>query len=72
MISLLITSPKAPRNDIGVYLEPLIDELKCLWETDVETYDGVLKSNAQLQAALLWTINDFSAYSNLSGWSTEH
>ncbi|XP_039140530.1 uncharacterized protein LOC120277753 [Dioscorea cayenensis subsp. rotundata] len=71
MMSLLIPGPKAPGNDIDVYLEPLIDELQCLWESGVETYDALSKSNFQLRAALLWTINDFPAYANLSGWSTK-
>ena len=71
MMSLLIPGPKSPGNDIDVYLEPLIDELKCLWETGVETYDAASKNNFQLRAALLWTINDFPAYANLSGWSTK-
>ncbi|KAL6193972.1 hypothetical protein ACLB2K_035056 [Fragaria x ananassa] len=31
MLSLLIPSPKQPRNDIDMYLEPLIDDLKELW-----------------------------------------
>ncbi|XP_004292210.1 PREDICTED: uncharacterized protein LOC101300028 [Fragaria vesca subsp. vesca] len=31
MLSLLIPGPKTPGNDIDVYLEPLIDELKLLW-----------------------------------------
>ena len=32
MLSLLIPGPKAPENDIGVFLQPLIDELKELWD----------------------------------------
>ena len=31
MLSLLIPGPKAPSQDIDVYLEPLVDELKQLW-----------------------------------------
>ena len=45
MMSLLILSPKAPGNDIDIYLEPLIDELKCLWEIGVETYDALSECN---------------------------
>ncbi|KAG8481368.1 hypothetical protein CXB51_026128 [Gossypium anomalum] len=48
---------------------PLIEELKQLW-AGVETYDVLRKENFYLRAALLWTINDFPAYANLSGWST--
>ncbi|XP_024172090.1 uncharacterized protein LOC112178122 [Rosa chinensis] len=32
MLTLLISGPKQPGNDIDVYLEPLIDDLKVLWE----------------------------------------
>ncbi|KAL4273495.1 hypothetical protein GQ457_13G017720 [Hibiscus cannabinus] len=71
MMSLIIPGPKAPGNDIDVFLEPLIDELNQLWEKGVETYDAFSKNNFQLHAALLWTINDFPAYANLSGWSTK-
>ncbi|XP_031105794.1 uncharacterized protein LOC116010498 [Ipomoea triloba] len=71
MTSLLIPGPKAPGNDIDVYLEQLINELKYLWEKGVKTYDSFSTSNFQLHAAILWTINDFPAYGNLSGWSTK-
>ena len=30
-----------------------------------------MKETFQLHASILWTINDFSAYGNLSGWSTK-
>ena len=38
-MSLLIPGPKGLGNDIDVYLRPLIDELKILWESTVDTYD---------------------------------
>ncbi|XP_042969106.1 uncharacterized protein LOC122301793 [Carya illinoinensis] len=58
-------------NDIDVYLQPLIDELLELWEHGVPTFDASTKEMFMLHAALLWTINDFPAYGNLSGWSTK-
>ncbi|XP_074362605.1 uncharacterized protein LOC141702917 [Apium graveolens] len=36
---LLIPGPIDPTKDLHVYLRPLIDELKFLWHTGVETYD---------------------------------
>ncbi|XP_073225684.1 uncharacterized protein [Cicer arietinum] len=36
MLSLLISGPKQPGNDIDVYLTPLIENLKSMWETGVE------------------------------------
>ncbi|XP_057447269.1 uncharacterized protein LOC130739062 [Lotus japonicus] len=71
ILSLLISGPKSPRIDIDVYLLPLIDDLKELWDVGIETYDASSRQNFQLRAALLWTINDFPAYAMLSGWSTK-
>ncbi|KAF5446876.1 hypothetical protein F2P56_032472 [Juglans regia] len=71
MTSLIIPGPKSPRNDIDVYLQPLLDELLELWEHGVPTYDSSTKETFMLHATLLWTINDFPAYGNLSGWSTK-
>ncbi|XP_058006753.1 uncharacterized protein LOC131182124 [Hevea brasiliensis] len=68
---MLIPGKDSPGNDIDVYLRPLIDELKELWENGVETFDSYSNENFQLHAALLWTINDFPAYGMLSGWSTK-
>nr|KYP68888.1 hypothetical protein KK1_022537 [Cajanus cajan] len=56
---------------IDVYLQPLIDDLKLLWDCGVLTYDISTKQNFILHAALSWTINDFSAYGMLSGWGTK-
>ncbi|KAK9943497.1 hypothetical protein M0R45_009103 [Rubus argutus] len=42
MMSLLIPGPRAPGKDIDVYLRPLIDELKELWEVGVEAFDVLL------------------------------
>ncbi|XP_062075225.1 uncharacterized protein LOC133779257 [Humulus lupulus] len=53
-MALLIPGRRAPNKDIDVYLEPLIDEHKELWENGV----------------LLWTINDFPTYGTVSGYST--
>ena len=37
----------------------------------VTIYDSLTKDTFQLHAALLWTINDFPAYANLSEYSTK-
>ncbi|XP_022873154.1 uncharacterized protein LOC111392118 [Olea europaea var. sylvestris] len=55
-------------NDIDVYLAPLVDDLILLWSDGVEMYDAVTKSTFNLKAILMWTIHDFSAYGNVSGW----
>ncbi|KAL8109145.1 hypothetical protein AgCh_025290 [Apium graveolens] len=63
--------PNDPTKDFHVYLRPLIDELKLLWCTGVETYDRVSRSNFIMKVALMWTINDFPALGMISGWSTK-
>ncbi|XP_004305382.1 PREDICTED: uncharacterized protein LOC101300751 [Fragaria vesca subsp. vesca] len=70
-LTLLIPGPTAPGKDLDVFLRPLIDELKELWETGVRTYDKSTDSVFDMKAAVLWTVNDFPAYGNLSGWSTK-
>ncbi|XP_058726059.1 uncharacterized protein LOC131597373 [Vicia villosa] len=71
MLSLLILGPKSPGNDIDVYLQPLIEELKESWESGIETYDSSMNQTFQMRAALLWTISDYPAYAMLSRWSTK-
>ena len=71
MLSLLISSPTSPGNDIDVYLQPPVEELKELWDVGVETFDVSSKKSFQMYVALLWTINDFPAYGDISGWSTK-
>nr|XP_027071665.1 uncharacterized protein LOC113696453 [Coffea arabica] len=40
MLCLLIDGPKAPGNDIHIYLQPVIDELNEFWDPRVSTYDA--------------------------------
>ncbi|KAM1513467.1 hypothetical protein ACFX1Z_024891 [Malus domestica] len=67
ILSLLIPGKEQPGNDIDVYFEPLIDDLKKLWNNGIEVYDAFSKSMFNLKAILMWTISDFLAYENLSG-----
>ncbi|CAL5406572.1 unnamed protein product [Camellia sinensis] len=70
-MSLLIPGRSAPRRDIDVYLQPLIKELKNLWEHGVQTYDASNGQIFRMHAAVMWTINNFPAYGNMSGWNTK-
>ena len=65
IMSFLIEGPHSLGNDVDVYLQPLIDELKELWHTGVETYDYSKNEIFQMRAALMWTINDFLGYADL-------
>ena len=69
--SLVVLGPKSPEKEIDVYLQPLIDELKDLWINGVWTFDCTNEEHFRLQACLLWAINDFPTYDDLSRWSTE-
>ncbi|XP_010668255.3 uncharacterized protein LOC104885252 [Beta vulgaris subsp. vulgaris] len=71
MLSLLIPGPLSPGNDIDVYLQPLIKDLKDLWEFGLETYDASCDKRFDMHVALISTISDFPAYAMLSGWSTK-
>ncbi|XP_042387441.1 uncharacterized protein LOC121979516 [Zingiber officinale] len=70
MLTMLISGPKQPGNDIDVYLEVLVEDLQRLWEGVDGIYDAYRKQFFTLKAVLLWTINDFPAYGNLSGCTT--
>ncbi|GKB24130.1 hypothetical protein Tco_0863531, partial [Tanacetum coccineum] len=65
MLSVLISG--YPRNDIDVFLEPLVDDLHTLIETGVDTYDASTKENFNLLVVMLWTINDYPALGTLCG-----
>ncbi|RVW94540.1 hypothetical protein CK203_030792 [Vitis vinifera] len=66
-LAISADGPRQPGNDIDVYLAPLLDDLKMLWDVGVECYDVHQQEVFTLRAILLWTINDFPAYGNLSG-----
>ncbi|XP_072066365.1 uncharacterized protein [Arachis hypogaea] len=68
-LSMIIPGPKMLGNDIDIYLEPLMDELKQLWD-GIETYDANKGNTFKMRAALMWTISDFLGLGNLSGWIT--
>ena len=71
MMSLLIPRPNAPGKYIDVYLCLLVEELKELWDVGVATYDISKGQHFHMQTVVLWTINDFPAYGDLSRWSTK-
>ena len=68
-LSSVITQPNNSKNKINVFLQPLIGELKTLWNEGVDTYDIHAKQTFKMKATLMGTVNDFPAYGMLSGWS---
>jgi len=69
-LTCIIPGPQNPKDNIDVYLQPLIDYLKTLWNEGVQTYDNSRKENFQMKVTLMWTINDFLTYGMVSGSST--
>lgn len=67
---VLIPGPDSPKQKLDVFLQPLIAELKQLWEVGVLAYDISSKKNFHLRAALLWIVSHFPTYSMLSDWNT--
>ena len=68
MLSLLIPDPHQLGNEIDIYLKPLVDKLKELWEKCVKTYNAYSKEHFQMRATLLWTIHDYPGFGNVFGW----
>ncbi|XP_027911496.1 uncharacterized protein LOC114170208 [Vigna unguiculata] len=57
MLSMMISGPKQPGNDIDVYLTPLIEDLRLLWEEGVEVFDAHGNDNFNLRALLKKAFN---------------
>ena len=61
ILSIIISGKEGPGNDIDIYMSPLIHELKLLWK-GINAFDSYTGEKFKLQAALMWTINDFPVY----------
>lgn len=71
MLSMMISGLNQPGNNIDVYLQPLIDDLRLLWEKGVDVLDAYSGEHFNMRAMLFCTINDFPAYGNLSGYTVK-
>ena len=71
MLVLLISGPKSPGKCLDVFMKPLIDELKMLWSTGIQTYDVYEKRTFRMRAAVMWTISDFPGLGMLGGIQTK-
>ena len=71
MLSMMISNPKQLGTDIDVYLSPLIEDFKLMWDQGVEVFDEFVNETFKMHAMLFCTINDFPAYGNLSGCSVK-
>ncbi|XP_074377749.1 uncharacterized protein LOC141719270 [Apium graveolens] len=69
MLTLLIPGPKEAGNNIDVYLQPLIEDLKLLWDQGEKMYDAYSQIYFNFRAMIFCTISDFPGYGNLSGYT---
>ena len=63
---MIISGPRQPSNDIDVFLEPLMEDMKILWEDGVKMMDVFLKEFT-LKAIIFVTITDYPGLFSLSG-----
>ena len=67
LLTMIISSPKQPGNDIDVFLEPLMEDMKILWEDGVKMIDASVKKEFTLKAIIFVTITDYPGLFALSG-----
>jgi len=67
LLTILISGPTQPGVDMDVFLEPLMEEMKKLWEEGVAMWDEFRKEAFTLKAMIFVTINDYLALFSLSG-----
>ena len=64
---MIISGPKQLGNDIDVFLEPLVEDMKILWEDGVKMMDVSLKKEFTLKVIIFVTITDYPSLFSLSG-----
>jgi hypothetical protein len=67
LLALVISGPKELKKQMNIFLCPLMEELKQLWQ-GVDAYDSHLKCRFNLCAAYLWSIHDYLTYEKFAGW----
>jgi hypothetical protein len=66
LLTILISRSTQPGVDMDVFLEPLMEDMKILWETSVQMLDEYRKDSFTLRAIIFVTINDYPALFTLS------
>jgi hypothetical protein len=67
-IFVLLIIPGQPGNKMGVYMEPLIDELVRAWEEGVWTYDRATKINFKMHVWYQYSMQDLPTYGLFCAW----
>jgi Transposase family tnp2 len=71
VISLLILDHKQSGNDIDIFFILLVEDISKLWRDCVRIYDAYMKEHYIIWAIIFCTINNFSAFGNMSGLKTK-
>ena len=66
LLTMIISRPRQPGNDIDVFLEPLVEDMKILSEEGVNMMDASLKEFT-LKEIIFVTITDYPSLFSLSG-----
>ncbi|KAM3265685.1 hypothetical protein P3L10_002679 [Capsicum annuum] len=67
ILSMIIPGKQMPGNNLDVYLQPLVKELRELWYDGNEMFDSSLNETFTMHVSLMWTISDFPGLGILSG-----
>ena len=65
LLTILIFGPTQHSVDMDAFLEPLMKEMKKLWEEGVAMWDEFRKEPFTLKAMIFVTINDYPALFSL-------
>jgi hypothetical protein len=57
-----------PGSNMGVFMEPVIDELVHAWEKGVWTYDRATKTSFKMHVWYHYSLHDFLAYGLFAAW----
>jgi hypothetical protein len=68
-LTLVIPGPQHPGKNWDVYMEPLYDDLKLLWD-GVQVYDRSVRSTFKLRACYFYSVHDLPTLGMVSGHST--
>jgi hypothetical protein len=67
LLTILIQGPKQPCINIDVFLEPLLIDMKNLWEDGFRMWDEYRQEYLTLRAIIFVTINDYPALFSMNG-----
>ena len=67
-IAFLIPDAKDSKDNLDIYMQPLIDELLQLWNNEIMTYYVSIRQSFSLKVAFIWAVSDFPTYGMLFEW----